>query len=199
MYAACHPFGSPARMDRILATLMDASDVERTLDRMAMQIAELLTDTQTSGAWGLVGMQTRGVPLARRLAERLQRAEGVDVPVGLLDATMYRDDVRMRLRQPVVRRTEIPFDLHGRNIVLVDDVLYTGRSARAALDALLDLGRPASVHFVVMIDRGLRELPVQADIIGRVVPTLPGQEVRVRLSEVDEREGVWLVDVLPNR
>lgn len=186
-------------MDRILATLMDASDVERTLDRMAMQVAELLTDTQTPGAWGLVGMQTRGIPLARRLAERLQRAEGVDVPVGMLDATMYRDDVRMRLRQPVVRRTEIPFDLHGRHIVLVDDVLFTGRSARAALDALLDLGRPASVHFVVMIDRGLRELPVQADIVGRVVPTLPGQEVRVRLSEVDEREGVWLVDVLPNR
>ncbi len=183
--------------DRIKAQLMDETDLARTLDRIARQIVELLVDEARPGQpFGLVGMQTRGVPLARRLAARVHALEGIRVPVGILDATMYRDDVRRRRPQPlVVRPTDVPFDLGGRHVVLVDDVLYTGRSARAALDALMDLGRPASVRLVCIVDRGLRELPLTADFVGRTVPTIPGEEVRVRLHETDSREGVWLVGV----
>ncbi len=182
--------------DRIKAQIMDETDLARTLDRMARQLVELLVDEQTPDEpFGLVGMQTRGVPLARRLAARVHALEGLSVPVGILDATMYRDDVRLRRRQPIVRPTSVPFDLNGRHVVLVDDVLYTGRSARAALDALMDMGRPASVRLLCIVDRGLRELPVCPDFVGRTVTTLPGEEVRVRLAEVDDREGVWLVGV----
>jgi pyrimidine operon attenuation protein/uracil phosphoribosyltransferase len=181
--------------DRIKAQLMDARDLERTLDRMARQIVELIAPGHEAAEdFGLVGMQTRGVYLARRLQARIQAFEGLDVPVGVLDATMYRDDFRLRLKQPLVRATEISYDVTERHVVLVDDVLYTGRTARAALDALMDLGRPASVRFLVIVDRGLRELPICADIVGREVPTMPGEEVRVRLSEIDDREGVWLVE-----
>jgi pyrimidine operon attenuation protein / uracil phosphoribosyltransferase len=184
--------------DLIRDRLMDERDLDRTLDRMARQIIEHIDPESGSiRDFALVGMQTRGVPLARRLQARILDIEGVDVPVGVLDVTMYRDDFRMRLKQPAVRATHIPFDVSGRHIVLVDDVLYTGRTVRSALDALMDMGRPASVTFLVMIDRGLRELPVSPDIVGREVSTLHGQEVRVRLREVDDREGVWLVEHTP--
>lgn len=192
--------------DVVKAQLMDASDLERTLNRMARQIIELITpnvggtEAGLAKEFALIGMQTRGVHLARRLQAQVEEEEAVEVPVGVLDVTMYRDDIR----QPSpagrsstfrsIRATEIPFDVTGRHVVLVDDVLYTGRTARAALGALMDLGRPASVHFLVIVDRGLRELPICADIVGREVPTLPGEEVRVRLEEVDDREGVWLVE-----
>ena len=106
---------------------------------------------------------------------------------------MYRDDYRVRLKQPEIRATDIPFDIHNRDLVLIDDVLYTGRTIRAALDALMDLGRPASVRSLVIIDRGLHELPIRPDIVGREVPTIKGEEVRVRLNEIDDQEGVWLV------
>ncbi|MEX1054718.1 MAG: bifunctional pyr operon transcriptional regulator/uracil phosphoribosyltransferase PyrR, partial [Rhodothermales bacterium] len=181
--------------DRIKAQLMDARDLDRTLDRMARQIVELIEPgLDASKQFGLIGMQTRGVYLARRLKAKIAGAEGLNLPVGVLDVTMYRDDFRMRLKQPVVRSTEIPFDVSDRRIVLVDDVLYTGRTARSALDALVDIGRPAAVHFLVIVDRGLRELPICADIVGRQVPTLPGEEVRVRVSEIDGQDGVWLVE-----
>lgn len=181
--------------DRIKAELMDARDLDRTLSRMARQVVEIISPEERPGKlFGLIGMQTRGVYLARRLRDKIAEAEGLDVPVGVLDVTMYRDDIRMRLNQPVVRATHIPFDVMDRHLILVDDVLYTGRTARAALDALVDLGRPASVHLLVMVDRGLRELPICADIVGRQVPTFPGEEVRVRLQELDHREGVWLVE-----
>ena len=181
--------------DTIKARLMDGHDLDRTLDRMAHRIIELIgLHGAGAGRFGLVGMQTRGVYLARRLGQKIREAEGIDVPVGVLDATMYRDDFRLRLKQPIVRATDIPYSIEGRHLVLVDDVLYTGRTARAALDALADMGRPASVRFLVIIDRGLRELPIYADIVGRQVPTLPGEEVRVRLQEIDGREGVWLVE-----
>ncbi len=180
--------------DRIKARLMSARDLGRTLDRMAQQILELsATEADAAETFALIGMQTRGVHLARRLQTRIRAAEGVELPVGVLDVTMYRDDVRMRLAPPSVQTTSIPFDVSGRHLILVDDVLYTGRTARAALDALMDMGRPASVHFLVIIDRGHRELPITADIVGREVPTLPGEMVRVRLQEIDNREGVWLV------
>lgn len=181
--------------DRIKAQLMDARDLDRTLGRMARQVVELFETEQADGAEvGLIGMQTRGVYLARRLQQKIREIEGLDVPLGVLDATMYRDDFRLRMKQPVVRMTNIPFDIQARRLVLVDDVLYTGRTVRAALDALMDMGRPAAVHFLVIVDRGLRELPVCADIVGRQVPTMPGEEVRVRLQEIDGREGVWLVE-----
>ena len=176
-----------------MVLLMDASDVARTLDRMAHEVLERLAPEELGAARvGLVGLQTRGVPLARRLAHRIRAAGGLDVPVGVLDAALYRDDVH--LRAATVRRTDVPFSIEGAHLVLVDDVLYTGRSARAALDALLDLGRPASVRFAVLVDRGLRELPIAPDLVGRTVPTLPGERVRVRLIETDGEEGVWLVE-----
>lgn len=180
--------------DTVKAELMNADDLGRTLDRMARQIIDVLdVDPENADKLALIGMQTRGVFLARRLGRRIREVEGMDVDVGALDATMYRDDFRLRMKQPVVRSTDIPFDISGRNVVLIDDVLYTGRTVRAALDALMDMGRPASVTLLVIVDRGLHELPVQADIVGRTVPTVSGEEVRVRLKEVDELEGVWLV------
>lgn len=184
--------------DTVKARLMDAADLGRTLDRLARQIVEHLDEeAEPAERLALVGMQTRGVFLARRLRERIEAFEGVKLPFGVLDATMYRDDFRRRLRQPVVHPTEIPFDVHDRRLVLVDDVLYTGRTTRAALDALMDLGRPASVRFLALIDRGLRELPIRPDFVGRTVPTTPGEEVRVRLAEVDDEDGVWLVERRP--
>lgn len=181
--------------DIIKAQLMDGHDLDRTLNRMARQITELIDpESDASSAFALIGMQSRGVYLAKRLQAKIQEVEGLDVPVGVLDATMYRDDFRLRFKQPVVRATRIPFDITKRHIVLIDDVLYTGRTVRAALDALMDMGRPASIHLLVIVDRGLRELPIRADIVGRDVPTMPGEEVRVRLAEIDDREGVWLVE-----
>lgn len=191
----CLNFGGMDPLDRIKAQLMDAQDLDRTLNRMARQIVEELDpDMDVARDFALIGMQTRGVPLAKRLQAKIRAVEELDVPIGILDATMYRDDFRLRLKQPVVRATNIPFDVTERHVVLVDDVLYTGRTARAALDALMDLGRPASVRFLVIVDRGLHELPITADYVGRQVPTLHGEEVRVRLSEIDDREGVWLVE-----
>lgn len=185
--------------DTVKARLMDAADLDRTLNRLARQIVEHLDDeAEPAERLALVGMQTRGVFLARRLRDKIEQFENVTLPFGVLDATMYRDDFRHRLRQPVVHPTDIPFDVHDRRLVLVDDVLYTGRTTRAALDALMDLGRPASVRFLALIDRGLRELPVRPDFVGRTVPTTPGEEVRVRLAEIDDEDGVWLVGRMTN-
>jgi len=175
--------------------LMTARDLERTLDRMAQQILELVPpDADPAAAFALVGMQTRGVHLARRLQRRIEKQEAVHLPLGVLDVTMYRDDVRLRFEQRRIRETRIPFDVTDRHLVLVDDVAFTGRTGRAALDALMDLGRPASVRFLVVIDRDHRELPIATDIVGRHVPTLPDEEVRVQVEEVDDKDGVWLVE-----
>jgi pyrimidine operon attenuation protein/uracil phosphoribosyltransferase len=184
--------------DRIKAQLMTARDLSRTLDRMAQQLLEFMAPDAEAPAdeFALVGMQTRGVYLARRLQRRIEAEEGTDLPVGVLDVTMYRDDVRMRLEQPNVQETHIPFDISGRHLVLVDDVVFTGRTGRAALDALMDLGRPASIRFLVIIDRGHRELPIGTDVVGRKVPTLPHEEVHVGVDEIDEADGVWLVEAL---
>jgi pyrimidine operon attenuation protein/uracil phosphoribosyltransferase len=182
--------------DRIKAQLMTARDLERTLDRMAQQILEHIDLDGTpppADRCALVGMQTRGVHLARRLRRRIREQTRLDLPLGLLDVTMYRDDVRLRLEQPQIQATRIPFDVTDRHLVLVDDVVFTGRTGRAALDALIDLGRPASVQFLTIIDRQHRELPIATDIVGREVPTLPDEEVRVCVEEEDEEDGVWLV------
>ena len=182
--------------DRIKAQLMTPRDLGRTLDRMAQQILERIDPEETEApadTFAFVGMQTRGVHLARRLQRRIEEQTGLELPLGLLDVTMYRDDVRMRLEQPQIQTTRIPFDVTDRHLVLVDDVVFTGRTGRAALDALMDMGRPATVQFLTIIDRRHRELPIATDIVGREVPTLPDEEVRVRVEEVDEDDGVWLV------
>ncbi len=178
----------------IKAQLMDADDLDRTLNRMARQIVEHLDpEARATDRLGLIGMQTRGVYLARRLRDKILDIEGVKLPFGVLDVTLYRDDVHRRLQQPVVKVTDIPFDIYDRRLVLVDDVLYTGRTGRAALDALMDVGRPKSVKFLAIIDRGHRELPICPDFVGRAVPTTPGEEVRLWVSEIDGEDGVWLV------
>jgi pyrimidine operon attenuation protein / uracil phosphoribosyltransferase len=184
-----------APRDVVKAQLMDEADLDRTLNRLARQMVEDLEDERGSaGRLALVGMQTRGVHLAQRLRDKIEAFEGISLPFGILDATMYRDDFRRRFRQPIVHPTDIPFNVDDRDIVLVDDVVYTGRTTRAALDALMDLGRPASVRFLALIDRGLRELPIRPDFVGRTVPTTPGEEVRVRVKEIDDEDGVWLVE-----
>ena len=187
----------PQPPDRVKAQLMTAADMARTLDRLARQIVERLDpETAPADRLALVGMQTRGVHLARRLRARVEAIEGVRLPFGVLDATLYRDDVGARgpALLPVVQPTSLPFSVDGRRIVLVDDVVYTGRTTRAALDALTDLGRPASVRLLAFVDRGLRELPVAPDYVGRPVPTAPGERVRVRLTEEHGEDGVWLVE-----
>jgi pyrimidine operon attenuation protein/uracil phosphoribosyltransferase len=181
--------------DRIKAQLMTARDLGRTLDRMAQQILERIDPDAPAPAdtFALVGMQTRGVHLARRLQTRIRAQTDIELPLGLLDVTMYRDDVRLRLEQPEIQTTRIPFDVTDRHLVLVDDVVFTGRTGRAALDALMDMGRPASVQFLTIIDRQHREVPIATNIVGREVPTLPDEEIRVCVEEVDEEDGVWLV------
>ena len=172
-----------------LRTVLEAADLGRAVTRIAHEIAE-----HNKGARGLVllGIPTRGVPLARRLAERLAEIEGHPVPVGSLDVTMYRDDLR---RQPtrVLEPTEVPDGgVDDRIVVLVDDVLFSGRTIRAALDALSDLGRPRAVRLAVLIDRGHRELPIRADHVGKNLPTAVAERVRVRLAEVDGADGVLI-------
>jgi pyrimidine operon attenuation protein / uracil phosphoribosyltransferase len=169
--------------------VMDADRVSRSLLRIAHEILE-----RNRGAedLALVGIRSRGVPLAARLAGHLRDLSGVDVPTGALDITLYRDDLMRHAvgPQPVIRSTDIPFSLDNRLILLVDDVLYTGRTIRAALDALVDFGRPRAIQLVVLVDRGHRELPIRADYVGRNIPTAPAQSVQVRLTEIDDREEV---------
>jgi pyrimidine operon attenuation protein/uracil phosphoribosyltransferase len=173
------------------SVVMDADRIGRTLTRIAHEIVE-----RNKGLDGLalVGVRTRGVHIARRLARSLKEIAGHDVPTGALDITLYRDDL-MRQQvgpQPLVRRTEIPFSIDTRKILLVDDVLYTGRTVRAALDALIDFGRPAAIQLIVLVDRGHRELPIKADYVGKNLPTAPGQSVQVRLQESDGNDEVVL-------
>ena len=162
---------------------MDADRMSRALTRIAHEILER---NRGAGELALVGIRTRGVPLARRLARALKEINGVDVPTGALDITLYRDDL-MRSAvgpQPVIRRTEVSFSIDDRKILLVDDVLYTGRTIRAALDALIDFGRPRAIQLVVLVDRGHRELPIKADYVGKNLPTSLRQSVQVRLQEI---------------
>lgn len=174
-----------------MPVVMDADRISRALTRIAHEIVE-----RNRGVDGiaLVGVRSRGVPLARRLAHALKDIAGDDVPTGALDITLYRDDL-MRHQvgpQPLVRRTEIPFSIDDRIIVLVDDVLYTGRTTRAALDALIDFGRPRVIQLVVLIDRGHRELPIKADYVGKNVPTSREESVQVRLLELDGLDEVTI-------
>jgi len=170
--------------------VLDAASIERSLTRIAHEILER---NKGLPGLGIVGVQTRGVPLARRLAATLGSIEGTPPPVGVLDINLYRDDLSRIADHPVLRRTEIPFEIDDATIVLVDDVLYTGRTVRAALDAVMDLGRPRAIQLAVLVDRGHRELPVRADFVGKNVPTAPAERVDVLLRETDGRDEVLIV------
>jgi pyrimidine operon attenuation protein/uracil phosphoribosyltransferase len=169
--------------------LIDAQQMYRTLMRMAHEIVEKHADLN---ALGLVGIQTRGVPLAKRTAANVLAVCGLEPPVGELDITFYRDDLGTRLDQPVVKSTHFGFDLTDRDLVIVDDVLFTGRTVRAALDAITDFGRPRRIMLAVLVDRGHRELPVRADVVGKNVPTRRDENVRVHLIETDGIDEVVL-------
>jgi len=171
--------------------LLSPEEIDRTLQRLAHEIVEKSGGT---ARLALIGVRRRGVPLAQRLAKSIRGFTGVDVPVGTLDITLYRDDLSTVAPQPVVQSNDIPFPVDGRDLLLVDDVLYTGRTVRAAMNGLFDLGRPKSVRLCVLIDRGHRELPVEATFIGRNVQTSDTEIIEVRLKEVDGEERVMLVD-----
>ncbi|MDI3280478.1 MAG: bifunctional pyr operon transcriptional regulator/uracil phosphoribosyltransferase PyrR [Bacillota bacterium] len=179
-------------MEREKAQILDAEGVQRAIRRIAHEIVE-----RNRGVEGLVlvGIRSRGIPLAQRLADEIQRIEGTRPPVGILDITLYRDDLSTVGAQPVVHRTEIPFSITGRRVVLVDDVLYTGRTTRAALDALIDLGRPQCIQLAVLVDRGHRELPIKADYVGKNVPTSRRETVLVRLAEQDGEDKVVIAEL----
>ena len=167
--------------------ILSADEIRRGLVRIAHEIVEKHGGTD---ALALVGVQRRGVPLAERIASAVAANEGVDIPVGAVDITFYRDDLSMVAHQPVVKGTDLPFDPGGLTIVLVDDVLYTGRTIRAAMDALMDFGRPHAIRLAVLVDRGHRELPIRADHVGKNVPTSREEVVHVYLREVDGRDEV---------
>ena len=173
--------------------LMDEDGIRRALTRIAHEIVEKNKGMEDLV---LVGIRTRGVPLAERIAGEIERIEGVRPPVGTLDITLYRDDLSLLSYQPVVRATQIPVDIQGKTIVLTDDVLFTGRTIRAALDALIDMGRPYIIQLAVLVDRGHRELPIRADYVGKNVPTSARESVSVKLRELDAVDQVMLREVV---
>ena len=173
------------------SNILDKEAISRSLMRIAHEILEKNKGTQDLC---LVGIRNRGIYLANRLAECIKRIEKKGVCVGILDITLYRDDLDLKKKHPVVHKTEIDFDITGKNIVLVDDVLYTGRTIRSALDALTDLGRPKTIQLAVLVDRGHRELPIRPDYVGKNIPTTHKQDIQVHLSEVDGRDEVVMKD-----
>ena len=171
--------------------LMRESEIKRTLVRIAHEIVE---KNKGVADLALIGIRTRGVFLAKRLAQEIVKIEKKEIPVGILDITLYRDDLSLVARQPLLLKTEIPFDVSRKKIVLIDDVLYTGRTIRAAMDAIVDLGRPRVVQLAVLIDRGHRELPIRADFIGKNIPTSMKEIVKVKLKEVDGEDKVGIAN-----
>ncbi len=169
--------------------LLDKKDIERAITRMAHEIIERNKGIRDIC---LVGIQRGGVHLANRLSAKLKEIEGSDLPVGTLDISFYRDDLNVRKDQPVVRRTQVPCEINDQKVVLVDDVLFTGRSIRAAMDAVMDLGRPAAIQLAVLVDRGHRELPIKADFVGKNIPTSMNETVIVQLSEDEVEDRVVL-------
>lgn len=171
--------------------LMTASEIDRTLVRLAHEVLEKTEDLEQLA---FIGIRRRGVPLAQRIAAKIENLEARQIPVGILDINLYRDDLSTVATQPVVNSTEIPFSVTGKDIILTDDVLYTGRTVRAALDALFDHGRPARVQLLALIDRGHRELPIEARYVGRVVQTTSHEIIEVKFQEIDGTEKVLLVE-----
>jgi pyrimidine operon attenuation protein/uracil phosphoribosyltransferase len=171
--------------------VLDAEGLRRTINRLSHEIVEKNKGVQNVV---LVGIRTRGEYLAHRVAKKIEEIENMSVKVGVLDITLYRDDLRGRLDQPQLKSSEILFDIRGKVVVLVDDVLFTGRTIRSALNALMDLGRPALIQLLVLVDRGHRELPIKADFVGKNVPTSQDQEVKVELTESDKEDAVYLIE-----
>ncbi len=167
--------------------VLSAQDIKRTLYRLAHQILEKTPDT---GLLALIGIQTRGVFIAQRLKNIIKEVEGIELPLGILDITLYRDDLTTVGPSPLVKETKINFDINDKVVILIDDVLFTGRTVRAALDEITDFGRPKRVELLVLIDRGHRELPIRADFVGKNIPTAKTELVEVRLNEIDKKEEV---------
>jgi pyrimidine operon attenuation protein/uracil phosphoribosyltransferase len=175
-----------------LELLMDSIALDRALTRISHQVLE---KNPSLSNFGIVGMQTRGVYLANRIADKINAIEKTALKAGILDVTLYRDDYRIAFKQPEVQITDIPFNINQKDLLLVDDVLYTGRTVRAALDALTDFGRPKTIQLAVLIDRGIRELPIRADYIGKKMTTLEDQEVALRVKEIDNEDSLWLMQI----
>lgn len=173
------------------AKLLDGEAINRSLTRIAHEILERNRGT---GGLCIIGIRSRGAVLAERLGEVIKTIDRATVPVGILDITLYRDDLTMIAAQPVVHKTEIPFAITGMDVILVDDVLYTGRTIRAAMDALIDFGRPRSIQLAVLIDRGHRELPIRADYVGKNIPTSRQETVELRLKEIDGRDEAVIIE-----
>jgi pyrimidine operon attenuation protein/uracil phosphoribosyltransferase len=175
--------------------IMTGDEIRRAIVRISHEIVEKQAGTQ---GLALVGIQRRGVPLAQRVADAIAEHEGILLPVGALDITFYRDDLSLVAEQPMVKGTDLPFDLNGMTVVVVDDVLYTGRTVRAAMDALIDFGRPRAIRLAVLIDRGHRELPIRADHVGKNVPTSREEIVHVHVTELDGSDEVTITRRLPS-
>jgi len=173
------------------ATILDKETLNRSIIRIAHEILE---KNKGINNLCLIGIRNRGVYLAQRLAENIKKIEGETIPVGILDITLYRDDLTMISSQPVVHKTEIDFDIDDKTVILVDDVLYTGRTVRAALDALVDFGRPKITQLAVLVDRGHRELPIRADFVGKNIPTAKNETIEVRLEESDGKDEVVIIE-----
>ncbi|HUX61591.1 MAG TPA: bifunctional pyr operon transcriptional regulator/uracil phosphoribosyltransferase PyrR [Ignavibacteriaceae bacterium] len=179
----------------IKSKLVDQKGLERIITRIAHEILE-----RNKGSKNLVlmGMRTRGEYLARRLFEKIKEVEKIELPFGILDVTLYRDDFRVRLKQPEVSVSDITFNINEKDIILVDDVLFTGRTVRSALNAIMDMGRPNTIQLFVLVDRGHRELPIRADYVGKNIPTSINEEVKVKVSEVDGEDAIYLMEMENN-
>jgi pyrimidine operon attenuation protein/uracil phosphoribosyltransferase len=177
--------------EKIKASIMDATRIRRILDRMATEILERNRDVRNLV---LLGIRTRGIYLARRIARLIASMEGIDVPVGIIDITGYRDDRPERLAKPPALRSKVPFSVDKKDVILVDDVLFTGRTIRAAMDFVFDRGRPRSIQLLVLIDRGHRELPIRADYIGKLLPSARRELIQVRLKEIDKADAVLITE-----
>jgi pyrimidine operon attenuation protein / uracil phosphoribosyltransferase len=178
-------------MNKRIELIMDEHGLDLAISRMTHQILERNRETDRLC---IIGLHTRGVPLAQRITKRINEIAHIEQETGILDPTLYRDDYHTPFKQPKVKATSIPFDITDRDCVLVDDVLYTGRTVRAALDALIDIGRPRTIQLAVLVDRGNRQFPIRADYIGREVATRTNQEVALQISEVDGEDSVWLLE-----
>jgi pyrimidine operon attenuation protein/uracil phosphoribosyltransferase len=177
---------------KIKTKIVDTDGLDRILTRISHEILE---KNKGSKDIILMGMRTRGEFLARRIQNKLKIFDGADLPLGVLDVTLYRDDFRMRIKQPEVSVSNITFNINEKHIILVDDVLYTGRTVRSAMNAIMDLGRPASIQLCILIDRGHRELPIRADYVGKNIPTSLNEEIKVRMTEVDEEDAIYLIEI----
>lgn len=173
-------------------TVANSKMLNRMITRLSHEIIEKCKGIENLG---IIGIRTRGEHLAKRLAKEIERIEKTEIPVGILDVVMYRDDFRSKNKLPKLKVTEIPFDVDNKKLILVDDVIYTGRTIRAALDAITDLGRPASIKLAVLVDRGHREMPIMPNFIGKEFKTAANEEIRVKVREIDDKDGIYLVEL----